>query len=359
MRQLIVQSARDLGPQFTANPHAMVGQDGAYSIPLEEGALWFFGDTLIGERTPGESLWYPGGTPVGHADMTGRGGIRRMINNSALILGDRTGSRGLTQYRYVLGSDGEIRPLIPLERGEDPDWTRIWCLHGHLAAGQLYLYYIQVRMLASGPFPVNFEIVGSGLASGPLASLRFERVRRGGSHLLWRWPLPAFASAVLPHPAEGTIYLYGVRKGEGGVQEVCLARVREDLIEDPTRYAYCVSDAPEWGDDPARCRPVFTGAPNELSVSFNRHLGCYLAVHSLDLTGLVVGRTAPHPWGPWGDPVELWSVRREKPHPWPYPPLIYAGKEHPELSGEGGARLYVTYIEFEEYFPHLVEITLR
>jgi hypothetical protein len=39
--------------------------------------------------------------------------------------------------------------------------------------------------------------------------------------------------------------------------------------------------------------------------------------------------------------------------------LIYAGKEHPELSADGGRRIYLTYIEFEEYFPHLIEVTLR
>jgi hypothetical protein len=97
--------------------------------------------------------------------------------------------------------------------------------------------------------------------------------------------------------------------------------------------------------------------PSELSVSWNAHLGAYLAVHSLDLTGKVVGRTAPKPWGPWGEPVTLWKV--EKPHPFPYLQLIYAGKEHPELAGDGGRRIYLTYIEFEEYFPHLVEVTLR
>ena len=71
-RKVKVKKVRDLGPQFVNNPHRMVGQDGAFSIPLnEKETLWFFGDTLIGERTPGESLWYPGGKPVGPKDMSG------------------------------------------------------------------------------------------------------------------------------------------------------------------------------------------------------------------------------------------------------------------------------------------------
>jgi hypothetical protein len=98
--------------------------------------------------------------------------------------------------------------------------------------------------------------------------------------------------------------------------------------------------------------------PNELSVSYNRHLGSYLAVHSYLLSGDIVGRTAPVPWGPWSDPVILWHVDPVRRRPLPYPPLVYAGKEHPELSREGGRILYLTYVEFEEYYPHLVEVTV-
>jgi hypothetical protein len=38
--------------------------------------------------------------------------------------------------------------------------------------------------------------------------------------------------------------------------------------------------------------------------------------------------------------------------------MIYAGKEHVELAKDNGRTIYMTYIEFEEYFPHLIEITL-
>ena len=73
--------------------------------------------------------------------------------------------------------------------------------------------------------------------------------------------------------------------------------------------------------------------PSELSVSFNRHLNAYLAVHSLDLSGKIVGRTAPDPWGPFGEPVELWQAKADAPKELDYMTLIYAGKEHPELAG--------------------------
>ena len=124
-------------------------------------------------------------------------------------------------------------------------------------------------------------------------------------------------------------------------------------------YEYLESPNPTWSRSVTDAMHLFAGMPNEMSVSFNPYLGQYLAVHSLDLTGQIVGRTAPAPWGPWSEPITLWTVRPSPSHSLPYPQLIYAGKEHPELSTAAGRVLYLTYIEFEEYYPHLVEVTLR
>jgi hypothetical protein len=103
-----VASARDLGVLFARNAHRMVGQDGAFSIPLEPGrTLWFFGDTLIGRRPPaGQSLWTVDGRPVGPRDMTGRGTFERMINNTALVLRHRSGGEALDDFRYICDAAG-------------------------------------------------------------------------------------------------------------------------------------------------------------------------------------------------------------------------------------------------------------
>jgi hypothetical protein len=165
---------------------------------------------------------------------------------------------------------------------------------------------------------------------------------------------------VLPGLDDGFLYLYGVRRDEAGVQRCSLARVPRDDIEHHEAYRYLQSTTPAWSPDPAQAIPIMSGMPNELSVSWNPHLRAFLAVHSLDLTGRIVARTAPDPWGPWSDPVDLWQVQ---PPPLdysiPYSPLIYAAKEHPELAEDNGRILYITYVEFEEYFPHLVEIELE
>jgi hypothetical protein len=358
-RAIHVRSARDLGPQFVENPHRMVGQDGAYSIPLEKGSFWYFGDTLIGKRTPGQSLWFPGGVALGPESMAGKHGIDRMLTNTGLILHETTGRDGLRHYRYVQDASGGLLQVVPHLPTEDIDELRVWCLQGIFLKPHLYLYYIVVRMLAEGPMPVNFELCGSGLAKGRPDGLGFERLANHGEVHWWPWPLPQFGTTVLRSREDGLLYVYGVRKGSDGSQQCCVARVAPQQIEELSAHRYWCGAAKGWGDDPGECETIMTGMPNEMSVSWNEHLGCYLAVHSLELSGQIVGRTAEHPWGPWSEPALLWQVPTPK---WDYPvpsfPLIYAGKEHPQLAGENGRVLYLTYIEFEEYFPHLVEVTL-
>jgi hypothetical protein len=290
--------------------------------------------------------------------MTGKGSIRRMLNNTGLLLPDVPAKNGLRAFRYICDASGSPRTLLPLLPDEDPDWVRIWCLHGIALGGKLILWFIKVHMLAEGSFPVNFGIVGSGMALGDTTHFQFQRIVRNGSSILWEGGEPHFAAAALHDETAGFVYLYGALQDPGGMQNAHLARVRPSAIEDPGAYEYLRSPAPVWGKNPREAAPVFSGMPNELSVSFNAHLGSFLAVHSYLLSGDIVGRTAPDPWGPWSEPVVLWHVEPVRARPLPYPPLVYAGKEHPELSREGGRVLYLTYVEFEEYFPHLVEVTL-
>lgn len=353
-RPLRIAGVRDLGPQFVENDHRMAGQDGAYSIPLPDGtAFWFFGDTVIGERPPGSfrdvfERLAAAGHPEGHAPF------ERMPTNTGLILRDETGEHGLRDFTYLLDGDGAIRQLVPPGAGDRPGWDRTWCMDGIALGDRLYLYWMHIRMreAAGGPFAMGFDVLGTGLARGTVGEWRFERVPHGGEDVWWPYPQPQFANCVLP--AGGWLYLYGVTPDGDGVQRVYLARVRPDQIEDRDRYAY--HDGASWSTDVADAASLFDGPPNELSVSYNAHLGQYLCVHSMGLAGEQVMRTAPQPWGPWSEPTPFWTVEAapEK----KYPVITYAAKEHPELARDGGRVLYVTYIEHEEYFPHLLEVTL-
>jgi hypothetical protein len=359
MRPIRVKSSTDLGPQLQANPHGMVGQDGAFSIALDDGtALWFFGDTVVGRRTPGDSLWYHLGKPIGGLDMSGKRGIDQMLNNTGLILRDKTGAAGLRDFTYLTNADGTLKCLLPLLPGEVADRDRIWCQHGIEIEGTLILSFIKVITFeeARWPFPVGFEIVGSGLAVGSKHDWRFERVVHQQDSVLWRAEVPHFGVAfVRPVVTDGFVYVYGSIAGPQ-TQHCHVARVPIGRIEQFPAYEYF--DGSSWSSVVTDSTPVMEGMPSEVSVSWNAYLGCYLAVHSDLLSGRIVGRTARNPWGLWSAPTLLWHARPKYGVPEGFIPLIYAGKEHPTLSDEGGRVIYLTYIEFEEYYPHLVRIEL-
>ncbi|MEW6193603.1 MAG: DUF4185 domain-containing protein [Bacteroidota bacterium] len=353
-----VTSVKDFGLQFKANRHKMVGQDGAFTIPLKNGLLWYFGDTLIGRRIPGESLWYPGGLAVGPKDMSGIGGIEKMLNNTGLVSLNKVDESGIVDFNYILDSNGNIKQLIPLEEDEDPDKDRIWCLHGIELGSRIYLFFVKVETKEEGIFPVNFKIIGSGIAVGDSTNWNFRRIHFNNSDILWKADQPHFASAIL-NIDDGYLYLYGVLQGDDKVQRSYLARVKKDEIVQLDRYEYLSGIGPKWSANVEEAIPVFDGMPNEQSVSYNKYLGKYLAVHSYDLSGKIVARTSDNPWGPWSLPTELYQVKIDHPKELPYPQLIYAGKEHPALSKNNGQIIYITYIEFEEYYPHLIEITFE
>jgi len=353
-----VNNALDFGAQFVNNEYRMVGQDGAYSIPLKEGALWFFGDTLIGTRSTEKSLWYNRGEPVGGLDMSGKGTIDKMITNTGLILKDDSGDKSLNDFQYILDSNGGLKNLIPLRPDEDHDKIRIWCQHGIALNDIVYLSFIKVEMFEKpkSGLPVEFEIHGSGFARGKIGEWEFNRLQNKGSDIWWGIDEPRFASAMY---CEGDwIYCFGVKQGTDKIQQCYLARVKTNDIENFLDFEYLSSPNGSWSKNISEAIPVFTEVPNELSVSYNSYLNKYLAVHSFGLSGKIVGRTANNLWGPWSEPLRLWEVSTVHEKPLPYPKLIYAGKEHPELSIDNGKTIFITYVEFEEYFPHLVQIRL-
>ena len=360
MKPIAVKSASDLGPQFMDNPHRMVGQDGAFSIPLSDGtSLWYFGDTVVGKRTPGDSLWYEGNVPIGGLDMSGKRGIEYMPNNCGLILRDRTGAHGLRHFTYILNEQNRLRTLLPLEGDEHRDRDRIWCQHGIEIDGRLILSFIKVITFEEPrwPFPVGFEIIGSGLAVGSREDWNFTRITQGGDSVLWKAEQPHFGVAfLLPHVEDGFVYVYGsVARKEN--QFCHIARVPRAEITKPDAYRYF--DGTNWSESIDAAVPVLDGMPSEVSISWNAHLGAYLAVHSQLISGQIVGKTSSTPWGPWSKATLLWHAKPQYPIPEPYIPLIYAGKEHPCLSDQNGKVIYITYIEFEEYYPHLIRVELE
>ncbi len=344
MKKISVQKSTDLGLLFYENPVRMIGQDAAYSIPInDEKALWIFGDTLVGTIDPKSNRRY----------------FDAMPTNTGLICPRQNASSGLNQFDYLTDDSGQLRELVPYLKNESPQKYRIWAMHGFHLDGRVYLYYIKVRLEPKAEWPYKFEISGSGLAMADYPDLTFSRIVHKKSSHLWGPDEPCFGVAVYPDYNERLAYVYGTRL-EGKIHRCYLARVPFDQITDITKYEYLISQKPQWSSERSEMIPVLTGMPTEMTVSYNNYLGCYLAVYSRDKTNNIEASTAAYPWGHWSEPSVIHTAKTGLRNPLVYGgPIVYAGKEHPELAQESGKIIYITYVEFEEYFPHFVKVILK
>lgn len=338
-----VKSARDLGPLFTKNSVEMIGQDCAYSVPInEKETFWGFGDTFIGK-----------------IDETGRRNVKQMPSNTGMICRTKDASQGLHDFSYLTGKNKQLRQLIPFEGNEGPSLHRIWGMDGCRLNDKLYWFYFRVRLHKHGMWPYKFSVDGSGLAVTDLPEFNFKRLRSGGSPLFWKENTPCFGVATFSDEVQEFVYIYGTH--QRGKKQLCyLARISCSEIENLDHYEYLSGPGPTWSSEPANACIIMEGMPTEMTVSFNSYLEKYLAVHSWQNDGYIVGRTAPHPWGPWSDPFLLWVSKTPLRNPLVYNgPVVYAGKEHSELARENGKIIYLTCVEFEEYYPRLIEVTLN
>jgi hypothetical protein len=224
-------------------------------------------------------------------------------------------------------------------------------------AQKLYLFYHRITLLPGVDVFTSFRLDGMGIArSDAGGEFRFERlVAPDGSREFWKGDEPSFG--VFVQQVADHIYLWGCLQ-----TAMYLARTRPDSVADLASYEYLV-EAPDsthpnvasrWAKEFEPSAKLFDGVPNEMSASYNRHLGCYVAFHSLHREHRIVMRTAPRIFGPWSDGEIIFRPDRIADGD-----LIYAAKEHPELAQDNGRVMYVTFVNSTTYVPQLIELTLK
>jgi hypothetical protein len=92
-----------------------------------------------------------------------------------------------------------------------------------------------------------------------------------------------------------------------------------------------------WVDDPAQAVPAIAGVPGGLTVSFNRYLGKYLAVHSGPADNVML-RAADRPEGPWNTLGSFGTMPGGGPFG-----ISLRGAEHPALRDACQRVIYVSY----------------
>jgi len=148
-----------------------------------------------------------------------------------------------------------------------------------------------------------------------------------------------------------------VGQRSGGNRDGVMARVRKDRITDARAYEYYAGNPkkPRWSRNRADCADVegLADFPSEASVSYNRYLGGYLAVHNIVLDDRIRISLAPKPWGPYRQIAVIGAPRQAfQKNP------CYAGKEQPELAEDNGRVVYITYVDQQRYWLQLLKVTL-
>jgi len=390
-----IKKVTDMDTLFKENSAEVLGHDGAYSIPLKDGGVfWSFGDTLIGPSRRGydpEKMlidsWLAEAWAKEHITM---------ISNTGLFISTRDANELLSAspVYFTKGNAAQeiISPSMPPDR--DERYRPVWPMDGIELDGKIYVFYILVDCGASDEkgeeAELDINLYGTGLARATYPYTQFERVRPTVSptppkdpanlceHPFIWWnndfgenltQVPAFGTAVLKKPVGGYIYIYGSRiefDRDKIVHAVSLTRVLPENFEDVTQYEYLVGPGPRWGKDPKRAITVFEGNSNELSVSYNRYLGKYVAVYSyagaVGQDGKIPPgnleeihlRTSEKPWGSWSESITVYKGRKSCEGD-----ICYAAKEHHEYCEQDGKIIYVTYVSHQRYFPELIKIELE
>lgn len=340
-RSELVHSVQDLGIQFMRNSLNITGQDAATSVVLPDGnTFWIFGDTIEG---PYDSIRY--------LDLSD------MLSNTAALVPQQDVSEGIRKFSYLTQRDGKrARQFVEYLTGEVPSKHRLWAIHGICIGDWIYVYYHKITMHTDVDVFDGFDPNGMGIARARIGEYRFERLLApDNTTLFWKGDVPGYGVFVEACD-DGYVYLWG-----SFWTGMYLARVRPENITDLASYEYLVeaptlkepSVEPRWGSayNP-RC-VLYDSVPNEMSAAYNSYLGKYVAVHTLLRENKIVMRTAPKITGPWSEPKLIYRPKRTDGKD-----IFNAGKEHPELQGQGGKVMYITYVNSAEYAPHLIEVTL-
>ncbi len=333
------------GLLFTDNQAGVTGTDAGYSIPMANQSLWLFGDVFLQDPSS------PTVKSLG------------AVSNCALLTPLGTGTSALHNYSFLTDMrTGAARQVLPLLPGESRE-LRFWPFGGWYSPAdrRVYLFYGRVRVTGGGAF--DFRTEGHGLATADAENptkLEFKRVLGHAEAQLW-WPATSggsvFGSAVVSEPASKWLYVIGVQE-RAGRKVGKIARVPRAKISDLEAYTYYSGSlpTPAWSKNSADAADVegLTDFPSELSVAWNPYLGGYLAVHSIGISDRARLSLARYPWGPYTQIAEIAT-----PHKAFAKAFCYAAKEHPELRQDQGRVIYMTYVDSDRYWLHLLKITLK
>ena len=282
------------------------------------GKTWFaFGDTF-GEREEG---------------MTGGGGTIWRSNSLAYTT-DPDPSDCVTFDGWITDRVGWATEVLE-SRKDDGDEITVIPTYGFEANGDMYLHYMSVKEW--GP-PGEWTTNLAGLARSTDGGQTWQKLPDV------TWPGGGSFQEVSVAKVDGDLLFWGVPAGRlGGVS---LMKVPEPDVEDISAYRYLsgvsAGGTPEWSADAAAAIKVIDRPTGELSVVWNDYLGRWLMTTMADNANAVMYEGID-PWGPWGEPVSLFTQEEL--------PGLYAPFMHPRYVADGGR---VIWFGLSEWLPYNV-----
>jgi len=326
---------------FRGDAH-WVGADDAYSVDLGQGRiLWLFADTLI--------------DPTGHHQRN----EAVMIHNSVGIQQGSNPAHASISFFWKRSSKGGPASFFE-EDGQDYFWPG----DGILVKGRLFVFLMRVRPSDKGlGFEVfDWDVVRVDHPDMPASEWHFDRLDTPHND----FGVIVGSSSVLR--SGDFVYAFGSRE-PGGPHSMYLVRW-------PVKaFAQGALDGIQWwkgenmgwvsrSDLQGRPEPVFKNGQTELTVHFDCREGRYRCIQGIGFGAAPIGsRTAEALTGPWTNPCVICRPpEMTLPHI-----MIYAVKEHPELTGADVVITYATNsLNFADlkrnpslYYPRFVRLSRK
>lgn len=344
----LIRSVRHLGEAPTIAGHGwrVVGQDGGQTIPLDNGkTLFVFSDSLL-HTTGAIGLGDQPHGPVPRA--AGSRGHQLFLANCAAVSSENDLMSALASLRFYLDPRGRPRQILLPNAAEHRHHLRFWPAHGLFLDDRVVIFYLGIETF-NPESAWGFRNLGAGLAVLDPNSGECHRLRSSDPAKSWCfWPVDGddlhFGVQVL---RQGDFaYVYFSRTHDLLVTEAGIARVELSRSADPAAYRYLAADG-SWSSRLSEAASLGP-ASKDFSVSFNAFLGAYLMTYADPFEKALYLRKSSYPWGPFGEPVRVGTLRHRESSE-----LLYLGLEHPDFAQNGGRTVMVTYCQ-----PHFVQNSL-
>jgi hypothetical protein len=284
-----------------------------------------FGDTFGGN-------W--GGSSSGFGDPA----TNDWRSNTLARSSDRNPSDGMSFDNFVTDRPGHAKELLPSLKQNGVEMTKI-PTGGINVGGRDYMAYMSVRQFTTpGRWITNYSGIAYSDNGGQTWKDAPGAQRPNTAALDDNFQMIAYARH------DGLIYAFGTPQGRFGA--AYLARVPEQRLLDTSAYEYWTGTNWQRGTS-ALAAPIVSGPVGELSVRYDETLHSWQMMTMDEGRRAIVVRLAPHPTGPWSDPITV-ATHDEYPH-------LYGGFLNPDSHGHD---IYFTMTQYERYNVSMMHATL-